>query len=170
MFCGCGRRVAPVALFAHKNMGKLTDITTNSARITHANELAIRGALLQCLAVREALMLEPGKNLDCDKFLDGLLEKMKELEKDDRKDEFLKLDGAEEEFRRSFVKKLMKVKEFLKQPTPPPMDEIHNDLGVHVNALHSVPTALYCFLLGRNRIPEINVRVKALPPANNAQD
>ena len=45
-------------------------------------------------------MLEPDKELDCDKFLDDLLEKMKKLEKEDSKDEFLKLDGAEEEFRR----------------------------------------------------------------------
>jgi poly(ADP-ribose) glycohydrolase ARH3 len=80
---------------------------------------------------------------------------MQELEKPDEKDEFLKLDGAEDEFRRSYVKKLKTVKKFLEKAAPPDMEEIHNELGVHVAALHSVPTAIYCFLAARNPIPGI---------------
>lgn len=153
------RRVSPIALFAHKNISQLTEITENTSRITHANDLAIRGALLQCFAVRQALLLDSSdKKLDTEKFIDSLIKKMQELENENSKqDEFLKLDGAEEEFRRSYVKKLKTVKEFLAKPSPPSLEDIHNELGVHVAALHSVPTAIYCFLLAQNPIPDIKV-------------
>jgi poly(ADP-ribose) glycohydrolase ARH3 len=45
-----------------------------------------------------------------------------------------------------FTKQLSQVKNLLKKQHPPSDEEVVNILGHSVNALYSVPTALYCFL------------------------
>lgn len=42
----------------------------------------------------------------------------------------------------------------------PSDEEVVNILGHSVNALYSVPTAIYCFLRATNKIPGIEVHVK----------
>jgi poly(ADP-ribose) glycohydrolase ARH3 len=160
---GAAMRIAPAALYAYNEIPKLLDITSQASRITHSNNLGIRGATLQSLAVRQALLLDStNKDFDENAFLDALINFLQEIEKTDAKDDFLKCDGAEEEFRRSYVKKLNVVKEFLKKPDLPSKEEIHKELGVHVAAINSVPTAIYCVLAARKPIPGIDVRIQIL--------
>ena len=45
-----------------------------------------------------------------------------------------------------FTKQLIQIKNLLSKKFSPSHDEVINILGHSVNALHSVPTALYCFL------------------------
>ena len=58
---------------------------TDCTRITHSNPDAINGALLQSLAVRQALREEPGK-IDTNSFIDKLLGFMENLEGDKKED------------------------------------------------------------------------------------
>ena len=143
-------RVAPLALFACNNVANLVSLTSTVSRITHAHAHAVQGACLQAIAVREALLLDPFKDLDPLAFVRNLQGHMTQFN-------IQHSSFSAEEDQTSFNDKLKKIKEFLERGNPPSADEVQEHLGVGVAALHSVPTAIYSFLLAKQEIHGIEV-------------
>lgn len=74
-------RVTPIPLFCGADSSQnLIQSVTACSQITHSNELAIRGACLQALAVQGALQLPKNGVLDVVGFTDGLISQMREIE------------------------------------------------------------------------------------------
>ena len=117
---GAAMRVAPVGLFYYDDTEKLREIAYRSAEITHTHMLGKEGAALQAYAVALALKIFPEK-FDSSSFLDELMS-------------FSRVDAYRE--------KLKKAKVLLKSDDK---REIIESLGNSVEALSSVPTAIYCF-------------------------
>ncbi|CAL8127016.1 unnamed protein product [Orchesella dallaii] len=153
---GAAMRVAPVALMNYNDEARAIDVATMQSKITHSHKLGCQGAVLQCLAVRAALHVQPN-GLNIVKFTDDLISTMRNIEKKDA-DVVVEVEGGDSDApwnTTSYARRLETVKKFLEQPEPPPNEEIHGLLGVHVSALRSVPTAIYCFLVSQNPIPGI---------------
>ena len=117
---GAAMRVAPVGLFYYDNAEKLREIAYKSAEITHTHVLGKEGAALQAYAVALALKT-PLKKFSPSSFLDELTS-------------FTRVDAYRE--------KLEKAKALLESDDK---REIIESLGNNVEALNSVPTAIYCF-------------------------
>ena len=113
---GAAMRIAPLALFYYEDPEKLREIADKSSRITHTHSLAMEGAALEAYAISLALKEEP-------EFLDKLKEFTK-LEIYKRK-----LEG---------IDRLLDKKEDRKR--------IVRELGNGIEAVNSVPTAIYSFL------------------------
>jgi len=151
---GAAMRVSPVGLFCHASLLSLIKIATLSSKITHSNTLGYRGAILQSLAVEQALHFKEDENFDRQKYLDDLIAKMREVESGEVSDVEAPSNDIEDSAwnTKSYALKLEKVKDYIGNPQPPPLDDIQNVLGVHVSAIRSVPTAVYCYLAGLNPI------------------
>jgi len=117
---GAAMRVAPVGLFYYDDAGKLREIAYKSAEITHTHVLGKEGAALQAYAVALAVRAESESFNPID-FLEKLIE-------------FTRVDAYKE--------KLEKAKGLLNNDDK---REIIRNLGNSVEALNSVPTAIYCF-------------------------
>lgn len=157
-------RIAPVALFGYQMPTKeLVELARNTARITHAHSYGYDGAVLQCLAIHQALHAPPGglRTLaDVNHFLTALIDKMTKVET-----EWAELDaeseppqtttnGKGDKVRLPYVDKLRKVKEILNHELRPNATAYRTErvvavLGNEVSALHSVPTAIYSALRGQ---------------------
>jgi poly(ADP-ribose) glycohydrolase ARH3 len=154
---GAAMRVAPVTLFHHNDVNKLVELATMSSKLTHSNRLGYRGAVLQALAIYQALHTPP-EELNKKRFVSDLIAKMEDLEKGDEVDEFeVPKPNNSKSSSYSYVKKLQLVDSFLCKPEPPTLDEVQNSLGVDVSAHGSVPTAIYCFLAAQEPLPNIEV-------------
>jgi len=68
---GAAMRVAPVGLMYYDDPRVLRDIAFHCASITHSNELALEGAVLQACAVALAVLAEPG-DINTTEFLAAL--------------------------------------------------------------------------------------------------
>lgn len=129
---------------------KLIELTRDCARITHSNSLGYNGAILQCLALHQALHSPSNKGLvDINSFLNSLIEKMTKVELEGDKTE-----GTETIVERvtPFTDKLKKVKEILNHEAKGityTVDRIVALLGNDISALKSVPTAIYAALRGQ---------------------
>ncbi|XP_045584021.2 ADP-ribosylhydrolase ARH3 isoform X1 [Procambarus clarkii] len=147
---GGAMRVAPIALYCYATKGQeLVDIARDMALITHSNRLGYNGAVLQCLAVYEALCT-PENKLDSVKFIENLITKMKEIETptdDDITDE------GEEPY--VYVKRLEKVLELMEHGDSVSRERVEDELGVYISAHMSVPTAIYSFVRATTPIAEI---------------
>lgn len=117
---GAAMRVAPIGLFYYDNERKLREIAYKSAEITHTHILGKEGAALQAYAVALAVKAEP-ESFDSSSFLEKLIE-------------FTRVDAYRE--------KLEKAKILLNNDN---RREVIRSLGNTVEALNSVPTAIYCF-------------------------
>ena len=117
---GAAMRVAPVGLVYYDNAEKLREIAYKSAEITHTHVLGKEGAALQAYAVALALKT-PLEKFSPSSFLDELMG-------------FTRVDAYRE--------KLEKAKALLESDDK---REIIESLGNNVEALNSVPTAIYCF-------------------------
>lgn len=147
---GGAMRAAPIALFCHAaTEQELVDTAKDMALLTHANRLGYNGTVLQCLAVREALQT-PRNDLNCIKFVENLIEKMKKVEKPGKDDI---LDEGEEPF--VYVKKLERVLGLLECKDSVDADQVEEELGVDISAHKSVATAIYTFVRASNPIPNI---------------
>uniref|UniRef100_A0A8D8R1U4 ADP-ribosylhydrolase ARH3 n=2 Tax=Cacopsylla melanoneura TaxID=428564 RepID=A0A8D8R1U4_9HEMI len=140
---GGAMRIAPVALFAHGNIEHMLDIAAQTTKITHTHRLAVHGALLQTLAVHQALVADKSKLIDTKIFLSELKEKMKLIEQN--------LDEDEEE---SYLTQLDMIQHLLEDPNTSVKDVVRT-LGHGIAAFESVPTALYVFLRSLQPIPGI---------------
>lgn len=128
---GAAMRISPVALYCTKRpIDELVAIVRGQSVITHTNELAIAGSLLQALAVHQAIQLNPEEPLDIEKFLDGL------------NSEIAKVDDEHG----SYQTQIGKIRKLINTQHSPSDEKTVDLLGHSVAALFSVPTAIYCFL------------------------
>ena len=65
-------RVAPASLLAFRHMGQVVSLARQTAVITHAHQLGIKGAVLQACALSLALRQEAGEPINHGTFLDAL--------------------------------------------------------------------------------------------------
>lgn len=101
-----------------------------SAEVTHSNESAIIGGVLQALAIRQALTTaEP---LNATEFLEQLDKQLAEVKATDTRD----LQSYRDKI--NHINRLLKI--------DPSEETVVNVLGNSCFALDSVPTAIYCFL------------------------
>ncbi|XP_054258958.1 ADP-ribosylhydrolase ARH3-like isoform X2 [Macrosteles quadrilineatus] len=143
---GGAMRVAPVALFFRDNYDKMIEAARQVTQLTHSNRLGVNGALLQCIAVHLSLQLPPSSLLNVTDFSSVLMEKISDIEKSDKIEEF--------EVQQPYTEKL-KVMDRLLQEDVVLDEEVEQMLGTSIAALHSVPTAIYCFLRSQKPIPKI---------------
>lgn len=128
---GAAMRISPVALLcAQKPMEELITMVRGQSVITHTHELAITGSLLQALAIRQAVALNPNEPLDIEKFLDNL------------NSEIAKVDDEH----KSYHTQIAAIRKLINFEHTPSDDMTVDALGHSVAALFSVPTAVYCFL------------------------
>jgi len=143
---GGAMRIAPIALFYRNNYEKMIEAARQATMLTHTNRLAVNGALLQCIAVYLSLHRQPSHSLDVVEFTTELKQRMSDIEKADEVEEF--------EEQSPYSVKLKAVEEFLREDHVLD-EEVDNVLGTSISALHSVPTAVYCFLRAQTAIPNI---------------
>jgi len=117
---GAAMRVAPIGLLYYDDAEKLREAAYKSAEITHTHMLGKEGAAIQAYAVALAVKAESESFNPID-FLEKLIE-------------FTRVDAYKE--------KLEKAKGLLNNDDK---REIIRNLGNGVEALNSVPTAIYCF-------------------------
>lgn len=128
---GAAMRIAPVALFcAHKSIDELVTMVRGQSVITHTHALAIAGSILQAMAVRQAVQLNPNEPLDIEKYLDNL------------NSEIVKVDDEHG----SYQTQIGAIRKLINSEHIPSEEKIVDALGHSVSALFSVPTAIYCFL------------------------
>ncbi|XP_055549914.1 ADP-ribosylhydrolase ARH3-like [Wyeomyia smithii] len=136
---GAAMRVTPIALFcANSNKAHLMKLVQEASLVTHTNVLGINGAILQALAIRQCLQLDPNETLDRKKYLSELKEDIVILEKNNDAD----LDSNYN----AYEKQLNAVQLLLEGDVEPSDENVLNMLGHSTEALYSVPTALFCFL------------------------
>lgn len=144
---GAAMRIAPVALFCYNNLSNLLDVVKKSSEITHTHKLGVNGAVLQTLAIRKCLLLNPKDGLNVNKYAEELINEMVEVEKDQ--------DDINVDSEPTFEKQLLVMKDLLNKDGHPSDEEVVNKLGHSVAALYSVPTAVFSFLKAQNEIPDI---------------
>nr|XP_046909819.1 ADP-ribose glycohydrolase ARH3-like isoform X2 [Dermatophagoides farinae] len=82
---GAAMRVGPCAMYGYNmELNKLLELTRDSARITHSNVYGYNGAILQCLAIHQALHVHSiiRTLFDINVYLNNLIEKMMKIELD----------------------------------------------------------------------------------------
>jgi len=119
---GSAMRVAPVGLLYSNNPAKLREIAYKSSSITHSHELGKEGAALQAYAVALALNTPSDEEIDREAFL-------------------LKLQNFAQT--QLYKEKIANTKELLGEQDRARVVAV---LGNGIEALNSVPTAIYCFL------------------------
>ncbi len=119
---GAAMRVAPVGLLYHDDPRTLREIACHTAGITHSNDLALEGAAVQACAVALAVLADP---------------------QDIKKKGFL---GALQMFTKPgpYQEKLKLIIRLLEEGSE--RDELVEKLGNGIEAVNSVPTAVYSFL------------------------
>lgn len=136
---GAAMRIAPAALFYHNDTEELKKFVRNASEVTHTHKIGIYGAMLQAFAIQQALYLHPETNpLNITTFTNELLSKMKEVE--------VSSEDDIEENKKEYQTQLTEMSRLLDHPEPPNVELVVNSLGHSINALFSVPTAIYCFL------------------------
>ncbi|CAG0885214.1 unnamed protein product [Cyprideis torosa] len=159
---GAAMRAAPVALFSHGlPEEKMVEWAEGQARLTHSHPLGVNGAVLQCLAVREALFLSPLEKTDAEKFIGALRRRMEALEgrreegtvkaaeRDDMSSDSDEESGQFEVDRsKTFHEKLGVLESLLKKSESSDVDraEVVARLGNDVTAIRSVVTGIFCYL------------------------
>ncbi len=119
---GSAMRVAPIGLLYSNNPAKLREIAYKSSSITHFHELGKEGAALQAYAVALALNTPSDEEIDREAFL-------------------LKLQNFAQT--QLYKEKIANTKELLGEQDRARVVAV---LGNGIEALNSVPTAIYCFL------------------------
>lgn len=119
---GAAMRIAPVGVFYRDDTVQLREVALQSSLITHAHELGRQGALLQASAVALSTSADPAPPLDTAGYLDRLAETARHA---------------------AFRAKLERIGELLGQATKA---QVVQELGHGIEALESVPTAIYSFL------------------------
>lgn len=119
---GAAMRVAPVALHACGDMRQIAEIARQTARITHAHELGVEGAVMQACAVALLLDSDPGQPFSRTAFLTSLREHVR---------------SAPYEAALDWLERLF--------PDPDPQT-VAREIGNDITALAAVPAAICCFL------------------------
>ena len=119
---GGAMRVGPVGLLYYDDPLSIREIAYHTTGITHSNELALEGAAVQACAVALAVLADP-KNIRSAEFLGAL--------------RMFTRPGPYQEKLKSIIKLL---------DENPSIKEIVYTLGNGIEALRSVPAAIYSFL------------------------
>uniref|UniRef100_A0A182P034 ADP-ribosylhydrolase ARH3 n=1 Tax=Anopheles epiroticus TaxID=199890 RepID=A0A182P034_9DIPT len=136
---GAAMRVSPIALYCiNKSIDELIRLVKESSEITHTNVLGVNGAILQALAIRQSLLLNPNEPFCWKTFLAELKDHMVAIEKEN--------DPALDANPNAYEKQLHNMEKLLDNRVDPSDENVLNLLGHSVAALYSVPTAVYCFL------------------------
>lgn len=136
---GAAMRVAPIALYcANQENTKLLQLVRDSSLVTHSHTLGVNGAILQALAISQSLKLNPEEKLNAKQFLAKL--KMDIIKLENENDPDLDLNHN------AYQKQLDAVEQLLDGRIETSDENVLNLLGHSVAALHSVPTAIFCFL------------------------
>lgn len=78
---GASMRISPVALHCfNKSEDFLIDLVKKTSVITHSNVIGVNGAILQALAIRQNLKLDPKDPPNINNYVDELLKKFEEIE------------------------------------------------------------------------------------------
>ncbi len=120
---GAAMRVAPVGLLYSDRPDELRETARLSSMITHAHPLGVEGAILEATAVALAVASDPAEPLDVPAFVSRLM------------------DSLEEDAYRA---RLALFGDLLRDPSD--RRSVVSDLGHGIEALNSVPTAIFCFL------------------------
>lgn len=145
---GGAMRVAPVALFCHKNVAEMISVAEKQARITHTHKNGYNGAILQCLAVHRAVASDAQAPINKAAFLDFLVEHMDTIESKGNK---LVTDPAVD---KPFTTSLQNMRRVLcDEPQDLSAEEVAALFGNDVSAHKSVPTAIYAFLRSHEPLP-----------------
>ncbi|KAI4472759.1 hypothetical protein M0802_016519 [Mischocyttarus mexicanus] len=145
---GGAMRIAPIALFSYQNYNKLVDRTRRATEITHTHKTGIDGAILQAIAIQQCLCLNPKDELNVSNFIKELIDKMDKIEEDDEG-----LDLVEPQ---PYKLKLELLQDLItKDEEVLNNEEVIRRLGNSIAALHSVPTAIFCFLRAQEPIKDI---------------
>ena len=119
---GAAMRIAPVGVLYYDDPTQMKATALRSSQITHAHELGKEGAVLQACAVALAVAADPAAELRTDEFLMSLSTVVQQ---------------------QAFQEKLGKLGELLGKPD---RVQVVEQLGHGVEALDSVPAAVYSFL------------------------
>ena len=119
---GAAMRIAPVGVLYYDDPTQMKATALRSSQITHAHELGKEGAVLQACAVALAVAADPAAELRTDEFLMSLCTVVQQ---------------------QAFQEKLGKLGELLGKPD---RVQVVEQLGHGVEALDSVPAAVYSFL------------------------
>ena len=119
---GSAMRVAPVGLLYSRNLEKLREVAYQSSSVTHNHELGKEGAALQACAVALALNTPSDEDIEKEAFLSIFQDFVQN---------------------RLYREKLAQIRELLGEQDKAKVVAV---LGNGIEALRSVPTAIYCFL------------------------
>ncbi|XP_076249870.1 ADP-ribosylhydrolase ARH3 [Calliopsis andreniformis] len=145
---GGAMRITPIALFCYQNYDKLLDTVRKATELTHTHKVGIDGAILQAVAVHQSLLLNPSEELNVTSFIDNLINKMDQVEKDE--------EGLGLSEPKPYKVQLSIVKTLICEDGEGPHNEkVIEKLGNSVAALYSVPTAIFCFLRAQKPITGI---------------
>lgn len=152
---GAAMRTGPVPLFGlHLTDQELAKLATDCSLITHSNRKGYNGAILQSLAIREALntSVSPDDNtFDVKRFLNNIIDKFRPIENDD--------NGSQNAKETPFTDKLEKMIEIFTDDNKAyelSVSRVVNTFGNNVSALKSVPTAIYSVLRAQRQIDGFN--------------
>lgn len=78
---GGAMRIAPIALLFCNNYKMMLEAAKKATEITHTHSLGVDGAVLQCIAIHQALLCDTTKSLlTPEKFCANIVEKIKQVE------------------------------------------------------------------------------------------
>lgn len=159
---GGAMRIAPAALFTFKDDDpeKSKDLVTQITSITHSNNQAILGAVLQSYAVDMAL--NSSSSFSPDEMVDALITLMKMVEEEPKEtnqsSEGPQKEDKSEQKLKTYVEKLELIKTYLKQEEQPTQLTVHTELGADISAFESVPAAVYSFLRSQKDFADLKDR------------
>ncbi|KAL7638779.1 UNVERIFIED_CONTAM: hypothetical protein RMT77_010313 [Armadillidium vulgare] len=148
---GAAMRIAPIALFTHSEpIPVVIDMAKQSAKVTHANRLGYNGAILQAVAIRDAL-LHKGENINPLTFVERLIACMRMVEKY-TEEEIIDHNKKSEYI---YCSALEKIKFLLEKGNDVTISDVVDSLGNEISAPGSVPTAIYVFLRAQKQIEAV---------------
>jgi poly(ADP-ribose) glycohydrolase ARH3 len=78
---GAAMRTSPVALYCvNKSEEELIDLVKKTSVVTHSNIIAINGAILQALAIRQNLKIEGNEEINVEEYVGNLLRAFEKIE------------------------------------------------------------------------------------------
>lgn len=147
---GGAMRVVPVSLFCCSNYRLMLDTAEKCTKITHTHKLGVNGALLQAIALQQSFQLAPNQAIDVEGFSSNLINKMEAVEATVSDED---IDDPHRQTH-TYQEQLKEMQNLLKKEHATD-DEVLEALGNGVQALYSVPTAIYCFLRAQRPINSI---------------
>lgn len=143
---GAAMRISPLALFSKSSL-EIKEIACKNALITHAHVYGVNGAIIQAMAVYNALHLEP-PSLDPYRFIDHLVEVAEKVE--GQATSVTNRDPSENSSQPamtfSYAAKIKEMKGLLSKLTALETETVVETFGNGIRAQEAVPAAIFSFL------------------------